>query len=200
MAETGAASEKWRTFIAIDLPADVRSALSGLRSHMSQQEAYPVRWVRPEGIHLTLSFLGDVDSALIPAISARLSDAAAKSGPFTLSLADVGAFPSLRRPRVFWVGLSGETDRLRLLHSRVQGALSQVGFAPERRRFDPHLTVGRIRQDSRPEEPRLAGDAFSRATTPVPAPPIPVDSIILFRSHLRPTGAEYERLHEAPLG
>ena len=200
MSETGAAREKWRTFVAIDLPADVRRALSGLRFQMSQQEADPVRWLRAEGIHLTLSFLGDVDVALIPAISARLSDAAAKSGPFALRLANVGAFPSLRRPRVFWVGLSGETDRLRLLHSRVQGALSQVGFAPERRRFDPHLTVGRIRQDSRPEDPRLAGEAFSRVMVPGPATPIPVDAIMLFRSHLRPAGAEYERLHEAPLG
>ncbi len=136
MAETGAAGEKWRTFVAIDLPADVRSALFGLRSQMSRQEAGPVRWTRPEGIHLTLSFLGDVDSALIPAISGRISDAAAKSGPFTLRLGNVGAFPSLRRPRVFWIGLSGETDRLKLLHSRVQGALSQVGFAPFDRTAD----------------------------------------------------------------
>ena len=200
MAEIRAAREKWRTFVAIELPGDLTNALSELRSQMPPQEAGAVRWIRPEGIHLTLSFLGDVDADLIPAISERLSDAAGKSGPFTLDLAGVGAFPSLRRPRVFWVGLSGETDRLRSLHSRVQGALSHVGFAPERRRFDPHLTVGRIRRDSRPEDARPAGAAFGRVTLPQPAPSIPVDSTVLFRSHLKPGGAEYERLFEAPLG
>ena len=200
MAEAGAVREKWRTFVAIDLPGDLKHALSELRSQMPPQEAGFVRWIRPDGIHLTLCFLGDVDADLIPAISERLSDAAEKSGPFTLGLANVGAFPSLRRPRVFWAGLSGETERLRLLHSRVQGALSYVGFAPERRRFDPHLTLGRLRRDSRPEDARWAGAAFGQVTLPEPVPAIPVDSIILFRSHLKPGGAEYERLFEAPLG
>lgn len=200
MDETGSVREKWRTFVAIPLPADVRKALSELHVQMRPQEAAAVRWTRAEGIHLTLSFLGDVDVDLIPAISERLSDAAAKSGPFALGVAGVGAFPSLRRPRVFWAGLSGETDRLRSLHSRVQGGLSHVGFVPERRRFDPHLTLGRIRQDRRPEDARWAGVAFGGVTLPERALAIPVDSIVLFRSHLKPGGAEYERLFEAPLG
>jgi len=200
MAEAGAVREKWRTFVAIDLPGDVKNALSELRLQMRPQEAGYIRWIRAEGIHLTLCFLGDVDADLVPAISGQLSDAAAKSGPFTLGLAGVGAFPSLRRPRVFWASLSGETERLRLLHSRVQGALSHVGFEPDRRRWDPHLTLGRIGRDSIPGAARWAGTAFGQVTLPQPAPAIPVDSIILFRSHLRPTGAEYERLFEAPLG
>ena len=200
MAETGAAGDTWRTFVAIDLPGDVKNALSELRSQVPPLEARSVRWIRAEGIHLTLSFLGDVDAGLVPAISEQLSGAAQESGHFTLELAGVGAFPSLRRPRVFWVGLSGETEHLRLLHSRVQGALSHLGFAPERRRFDPHLTVARIRRDSGPEEARRAGAAFGQATLPEPRATIPVDSIVLFRSHLRPSGAEYERLFEAPLG
>ena len=200
MIEAGAVREMWRMFVAVDLPGDVKIALSGLQSQMLPDEARTVRWIRPEGIHLTLCFLGDVDVDLIPAISEQVSDAAGKSGAFTLGLSNVGAFPSLRRPRVFWIGLSGETDRLRLLRSRVQGALSHVGFAPERRRFDPHLTIGRIRRDSRPEDCRPAGAAFGRVRLPEQAPTIPVNSIILFRSRLKPGGAEYERLFEAPLG
>ncbi len=112
MGEAGSVREKWRTFVAIALPADVRKALSELRVQMGPQEADSVRWTRAEGIHLTLRFLGDIDVDLIPAISERLSDAAAKSGPFALGVAGVGAFPSLRRPRVFWAGLSGETPSI----------------------------------------------------------------------------------------
>jgi len=150
-------------------------------------------------MHLTLRFLGDVDPEIVPAITAQLADAARKSGRFTLTLGAVGAFPSLRQPRVLWVGLTGEIQRLRLLHSRVEGALSQVGFPPEKRPFGPHLTVGRIRQADGPRLARGAGVAFGRVILPEPPPAIAVESVALLRSHLKPSGVEYERLFEARL-
>ena len=192
--------ERWRAFVAVDLPGHVKEALSALQARMPPMEARCVRWVRAGGIHLTLCFLGDVDAGLVPAISEQVSAATAQSGPFTLALADVGAFPSLGRPRVFWVGLSGETERLRLLQSRVEGALTRVGYRPERRPFDPHLTVGRVRREARPDEARRAGQAFGGLSVPDPAPTFRADSVVLFRSHLGPGGAEYERLFQARLG
>jgi len=199
MIENGVIQDTWRTFVAVDLPPDAREALAGLVSQIPEWEAGGVRWVRPEGIHLTLSFLGETAPDMVPAISDQLAGAASNSGAFTLHLADVGAFPSLRRPRVLWTGLSGETTRLRLLHARVQGGLSLLGFEPERRRFDPHLTVGRIRRETSPRDARYIGAAFEQTTLPMPPVAIPVRSIVLFRSHLKPGGAEYERIFEAPL-
>ena len=191
---------QWRTFVAVPLPSETLGALRALSDKMPRVARDSVRWIDADGIHLTLRFLGGIEPDRVPQISESLLGAAAQSGRFALRLGGLGAFPSLDRPRVFWVGLDGELDRLKRLHARVEGALSRVGVEPEARDFEPHLTVGRMRNGIAQHLARRAGYAFARAKLPMPALEFTVASITLFRSHLSDTGARYEALSEAPLG
>ena len=189
--------ERWRTFVAVPLPEDVHRALGALQRSMPRRAGDVVRWVEPDAIHLTLRFLGGIDPDRVGPISEGLSEAAARSARFTLKLDGPGAFPSLRRPRVLWVGLSGETDRLKQLHGRVEGALVRAGFDPEDRGFQPHLTVGRIRERAPRGAEWQAGEAFGRLNPG--AAGFEASRVVLFRSHLHSTGARYEELFSAPL-
>jgi 2'-5' RNA ligase len=131
-----------RTFIAIPLPAEAKALLQQIQEKLRSFGA-DVRWTRVESIHLTLKFLGEVDPAVIPQIAALLR--AERLGvSFSLALAGMGGFPNLRSPRVLWCGLRGELDRLNELHKKVERVCARVGFEPEARRFEPHLTIGRV--------------------------------------------------------
>jgi 2'-5' RNA ligase len=189
--------ERWRTFVAVPLSEDVHRALGALRRSMPRRASDLVRWLEPSSIHLTLHFLGSIDPDQVGQISEGLGEAAARSGRFTLKLDGPGGFPSLRRPRVLWVGLSGETNRLKQLHGRVEGAVLKAGFDPEERGFQPHLTVGRIQERAPRGADWQAGEAFGRLN-PFAAD-FEASRVVLFRSHLHSTGARYEELFSAPL-
>ena len=186
-----------RLFVAIDLPDAVKAQLSEVQSRLrgaAGQAGRAARWVAPEGMHLTLAFLGNVDAKRIDAIDAALSRPVGAAVPFTLRTARLGAFPNLHRPHYLWVGLAGDLPRLDALQDQVASALEGVGFPRERRRFTPHITLARIPESARPDEI----DTFARLLQRSPAPEaaeIPVHEVVLFRSELRPTGSEYRRLH-----
>lgn len=190
---------RWRLFVALPLPGDVQRHLGAVQSAFPGRASRAVRWLEPTGIHLTLRFLGDTDPQQVSGISAALSEAASQTAKFWVYLGGPGAFPSLRRPRVLWMGVSGETQRLKRLQARVEGALSKMGIKAEHRPFHPHLTVGRIQRETPPPREREAGEAFSKIAVPDPPPAIPVQSVVLYRSHLSREGAWYEALSEAPL-
>ena len=134
-----------RTFVALELPGVVGQTLADTIERL-KGAAGGVRWVRPEGIHLTLKFLGDVEETRIPEIVAAVQQASGGTAPFTLQTSEVGGFPRLERARVLWVGLEGDLETLAGLQMEVEGALGTLGFPPERRRFFPHLTLGRARR------------------------------------------------------
>ena len=188
-----------RTFIALELPKSVKSSLAQLQDILKQHEQAHVKWVHPDSIHLTLKFLGNVDAGTIPELTDAISEAAGGNAPFHLNLGHLGAFPNVRAPRVIWVGLEGELASLLTLQKSVEGALTTLGFAPENRRFSPHLTLGRIRDKATPGDRRRLGEAVNSLKTEA-ASPFKINAINLMRSTLTREGALYTCLASVTLG
>src|SRR5690606_33411991 len=122
----------------------------------------PVRWTSPDSTHLTLQFLGDIDSLLIERITSAMTDAVVNIHPFHLSTGGLGVFPDPRRVRVVWVGLVGDLEILSKLQKRVESGLIPLGFKPEDRAFTPHLTLGRVRENACPDERQSLGNLVAR--------------------------------------
>ncbi|MGC8492211.1 MAG: RNA 2',3'-cyclic phosphodiesterase [Syntrophobacteraceae bacterium] len=182
-----------RSFVAIDLSETTRRQIGTLIQELRKSEAQ-VGWVRGEGIHLTLKFLGNVASGLIEEIKPALAREAANTGPIRIEAAGCGAFPGIQSPRVIWVGLRGEIAPLADLARRLEEALVAFGFAPETRPFKPHLTVGRVKGRARLQalqQMLLAHSGFS-------AEPFDAAQIVLYKSDLRPDGARYTPIFTTP--
>jgi len=190
--------EQLRLFVAVELPPEVREALAGLQKGMRPRCGPGVRWTRPEGIHLTLKFLGDVTQAEVARLEKALGRAALGQVVFELSLGSTGFFPNPHRPRVLWTGLEGETERLKALARRVEEELSPLGFHTEGRPFTPHLTLARLGERLGSAQ-REAFDSTVQSAPWRPGHPFAVDGLSLVRSHLNPAGAVYTCLHRAPL-
>jgi RNA 2',3'-cyclic 3'-phosphodiesterase len=188
--------ESLRLFVAIELPGEVREALNRLQHELQRQGLEKLRWVRPEGIHLTLKFLGATPVEKVSAIEEALAMAVAGTAPHELSLAKLGTFGG-NRPRVLWIDVKGDVDAVCRLQERVESAMNRLGFEREARGWSPHVTLARVR----PETARQAASAIARATSEVDTPSgvIAVREASLMRSTLRPSGAIYERLAAFPL-
>ena len=191
--------ERVRSFIAVELPSAARDAVERVMRELRATAGDGVRWVRPEGIHLTLKFLGDIDVDSVPAISTALGRCADSAAPFDLYLEGVGVFPNARRPRVVWVGLGGALESLQGLQQSVERELEALGFTRERRAFTPHLTLGRVRDGASAQQGRALSEAIAGASVQ-PGVVLPVRELALMKSDLQPTGAVYTRLHAARLG
>jgi 2'-5' RNA ligase len=184
-----------RLFVAADLPADLRARLAALQNDLRGLRS-EVRWVRPEGIHLTFAFLGEVAADRMAAVQGALAAAAGEApAPFRLRAAGVGAFPDRGPLRVIWVGIEGEHGAAARLKRVVERHLASCGFVPEERGFRPHLTLGRVRQERGRDDRSLLERHLS-----VDLGEFPVDEMILFESRLGPRGARYEALARYPLG
>lgn len=183
-----------RTFIAIDLAPRLKDALQGLVRDLSPL-ATNIRWVRTGGMHLTLKFLGEISDGQAAAVAAEVGTIAAGTARFSIRLRGVGAFPPGRSaPRVVWAGVEAGPG-LVALQQRIETAVSTLGFEPERRPFQPHLTLGRAKLPGRQERllqemNRLKDREFGE---------MEVDRLTLFRSVLAPGGAEYSVLGEFEL-
>lgn len=181
-----------RTFVAVELPEPVRSRLAEVAGALKRQwPADSVRWSRPEGIHLTLRFLGDTRPDQVAGLGEGLDRIAAAQQPFELVLGELGAFPDAGRPRVLWVGLVDPQGSLRLLQRSVEELARSLGWEKERQAFAPHLTLGRVKPKAR---------APSRWGAEAPVARFRAEALSLMESQLKPTGAVYVRLHEARLG
>ncbi len=189
------ASSEARLFVACELSDELKHALGALEDDLRRLAVDGLRWVRPEGIHVTLKFLGEVEAARIESITAALTSAIE---PFELRLqpASVGGFGGARL-RVVWVGLEGDVRGLTELAGRVEGALEPLGFPRERRPFAAHLTIARVRdQTSSAKRQQLAG--LIERYQPPALPAVTFRQLALMRSHLGPQGASYERLASFP--
>jgi len=191
--------EQIRSFIAIELPEEVWEGLARLKKELERDEHRFVKWVDPEGIHLTLKFLGNIPSKRVAEITEAIKEAAQGVAPFHLEISGLGAFPSLRQARVFWVGIGGEVDKLSRLQQNIDSALAVLGFAKEERSFVPHLTLARIRQGASPMERRSFGELVG-STIFEDKYRVEVGAISLMRSQLTPAGAIYTRLSAVGLG
>ncbi len=190
--------ERIRTFVAVELPPAVQHGLARVQEQLKRSRT-PVRWVAPHQIHLTLSFLGEIPAGELPAVEEAAGIAASEAAPFELEACGLGVFPNLRRPRVVWVGLAGELEALRRLQARLTEELAARGFPPEERPFSPHLTLGRVRPQARPEEARALGQTVAGLKLGSLGR-WSVREIRVIRSDLRPEGPLYTVLYAAHLG
>ncbi len=177
-----------RCFLAIDLPEDLRPGLALAQGELKKTQA-DVKWVPPGNIHITLKFFGNVTDAEIPNIIAAAREVAAGQGPLTLKVRGAGAFPTIRSPRVVWLGLGGDMLPLAQFFHRLEKAFAALDYPPETRAFNPHLTLGRVRS---PEGRAQLSRAIEKLV--VDWPPFVVWEIILFQSVLSPKGSTYTPL------
>jgi 2'-5' RNA ligase len=191
--------EKIRTFIAIELDESIKESLTKLQERLKGQVPQgSVRWVRSEGIHLTLKFLGDVPADQIGQITRALQRSCQGFAPFSLSCGGLGCFPDLKRPRVVWVGIQEETGTLAQLQKAIEENVSPLGYPPEKRKFSPHLTLGRVQRRVSSGDLRRLGELVGASEIGTLSQ-MEVRSVNLMRSDLRPSGAVYTRLAEVEL-
>ncbi len=183
-----------RAFIAVDVSRQARECLVEATRGLQNAGVSQMRWVRPEGIHLTLKFLGEIDLNAVDPILGAINRAVEGSTPFTLALSGIGAFPNLSAPRVIWVGLKGDLDALGKLQERIDEEVHlTVGLPREPRAFTPHLTLGRMRDNVSAEERRRAGKATTGVDWQADVS-WQVNEVNLMRSTLGPSGAVYDVL------
>ena len=188
-----------RAFVAVELSDELKTVLAQAQLKLKKSRvSYIGRWVAPNSVHLTLKFLGDVTPSLVEAITPALHEACAPARPFSIALSGLGSFPGRQRPRVIWIGVTGDLEPLQNLQSRVETALQSLGFVAERRPFQPHLTLARIKDGASTLE-RADLMTWMDAIQIAPSAPMIVRELGLIRSELRPSGAVYTRLATFPL-
>ena len=182
-------SEPFRAFIAIDLPENIRSSL-GEAQEILKAFGFRAKWVPPQNIHLTLKFLGNIDSDYIDKITVAMTSTAENFNSVFLSAREIGVFPNIRRPRIIWAGLNGQLEILKNLQQSLDGHLAGLGFVEETRAFKGHLTLGRVKGKIASARMKTAIDKLKGFETES----FEINEIILFKSELRPTGAVYSKV------
>lgn len=183
-----------RAFLAIDPPEEILREIGRIQERLQRMIRGEVRWVRPEAIHLTLKFFGDIPESAVASIAAVVEEAAAAEAPLTLSIGGAGVFPDQRRPRVLWLGMDGDVPRLLHFQQEIEGGLGKVGFPAEERPFRPHLTLARIKSPrglTGLERALEKGEGYA-------AGEFTAAGIGLIRSELTPRGAVYAKLKWFP--
>lgn len=183
-----------RTFIAVEMSSEVRSRARQL-VNVLQGTGAKVTWVKPEAMHLTLKFLGEVDLIDIPAVCEAVNAAVAELPPFEIVVSGAGAFPAAGRPRTLWLGVSDGNGELVVLHDAIERGLAKLGFRQENRRFRPHLTLGRVRGD---RDLRELGQLVTQHADFVGGVSS-VDEVTVFSSELEAEGPIHAPLAVAPL-
>lgn len=183
-----------RLFVALNVPSQLRQAVWQATAPL-RDRGLPVKWVHPEGIHLSLKFLGDVADERESELATALGRAAAGTRALSLALGGFGVFPDFQRPRVVWVGVAGE-PALEILQHRVEQEFAPLGFPTEARPFRPHITLGRAGREARPRdfaglETALGGLQFEQTVV--------VEAVDLMHSTLQPGGAVYHVRHSERL-
>jgi 2'-5' RNA ligase len=188
-------SESIRTFIAIAIPAVIQQKIAAICTPLA---ALPDRitWVKPQNLHFTLKFLGEISVGRVQRLKVTLKQAAQGCKPFPVDFTNIGIFPNAKRPRVIWLGLGDPTAQLVKLYQELEENLRVCGFVPENRKFKPHLTLGRIRRLKNREQ--LISSLHS---LPLPKlDQLKVTQVSLIRSQLQPQGPIYTELYSAQLG
>lgn len=184
-----------RTFVAVETSESVRQRASELINALRAAGA-TVSWVQPQNMHLTLKFLDEVPLREIHRVGQAVEEATAGIEPFELEIRGAGAFPSPGRPRTLWLGTGAGAEPLGKLFARLENVLAPIGFRKEPRRFEAHLTIGRVRSGG------PAATEIGRLVTQhadFDAGRFPVDELVVFSSQLTPKGPIYEVLSRAAL-
>jgi 2'-5' RNA ligase len=186
---------KMRAFIAVETPPDVVGRATQLARQLSAAGA-DVTWVAADNLHWTVKFLGDVYPRELAEICQALGAAARTVPPFGMNVGGAGAFPNVARPRTLWLGAGDGGQGLVRLAEAVETEMTRIGFRREGRRFEPHLTIGRVRSGG-PEQAALGELIAAQAAFEGGA--MEVDEVVLFSSELRPQGPIYEALERVEL-
>ncbi len=184
-----------RTFIAIEISDEIKAGLTQAQRNLRDLGVVDASWTRPEGIHLTLKFLGEVSELKVPDIMNGLRRAAEGTGPFRLEVGGIGTFPSPKNARVVWVGLSGDVEKLSSLQAVIEETISGIGFERDERAFTPHLTLGRIKYIRSRDKwlKALEGVKDIRLSG------FDVAAVSLMKSELKPSGAVYTEMGKVEL-
>jgi 2'-5' RNA ligase len=172
-----------RTFLAVRVPEHIRKVIHEF-AQIEEKKELPIKWVVFENLHITLKFLGEIDEKKKVEMAPVITGICKKHSPFQVRLEGLGCFPDPRNPRVLWVGVKEGNTQLCDIAAELEKGLAHVGFKEEKR-FHPHLTIGRIKKHCKVDEilaNNISTDAFG------------VDSVVLFKSSLKPTGPVYEEL------
>jgi 2'-5' RNA ligase len=186
-----------RTFIAVEIPLDIRKTVCAATSKLRNELGVLIRWVPIENMHLTLKFLGDISPSNVDLLSGMLRAETDLFNYFDLRLNGLGSFPSLKRPRVIYIGIQAPAA-LESLQRGIESASRRLGYESEERGFSPHLTIGRVKQNVTATEQQAIRRALEN-TKIDSLGTARVDSVQLFKSDLRPTGSVYTRLFSATL-
>ena len=187
-----------RTFIAIEIPAELKKAIIQQSASLRRAAGGSVRWVAPENIHLTLKFLGEISPSNLEMLTQTLKTEASQQTPFDIKIETLGAFPNPRRPRVIWVGLDAPPALARFQHG-LEAATARLGYPPEDKPFSPHLTIGRVRDQVPADEMQALRTALESAKIGLLGA-FTVQAVKLFKSDLLPGGSVYTCLFSVPLG
>ncbi len=186
-----------RSFIAIELPPAIQQKLDGILQKLKGPHTSAVRWVPARNIHLTLKFLGDVSPVNMELLKKMLQGQLSEQPAFQFTVGGLGAFPTPRRPRVIWTGVTAP-PQLAALARLVEAETAMLGYAPEERPFSPHLTLGRVSQNATPEQVHAISEVLAGLNIGELGQ-VTVSQVVLFRSDLKPSGAEYTPLLKVPL-
>jgi len=184
-----------RCFLAFELPEDIKSIVTQVSGEL-RKSSLDVRWVRPEYIHLTVVFMGDIESEQVSLMGEPLSVVCSDHSPFTISLKPMGCFPNSRNPRVIWLGIDADLDRMSRFRDDLQQALSPFGIKEEERAFRPHLTLGRFKK---PGKRQTELEQLLAKYRDLSSPARTLGDLVLFRSDLKPGGAVYTKMASWPL-
>jgi RNA 2',3'-cyclic 3'-phosphodiesterase len=180
-----------RIFLAVELSLDLCQKVGELQ-HQLRARLPSVNWVRPESIHFTLKFLGNVDADMVEQVLIAIDPIGKSQHPFTLEIQGLGVFPQIRRPRILWIGCTGDIPALLNLVSGIEGALEPLGVPPEEKPYYPHLTLARIKHDNSQVGGVLTHSGLLEQHQNLGV--LRVDRITLFRSDVGQFGAEYTAL------
>lgn len=185
--------EKVRTFICVEIPFEIRRELSAFQDGLKSVGG-DIKWVRPESIHLTLKFLGDVDKTRIGDLAELIRNSIQEFKPFPASFGHTGTFPNSRRPNVIWVGVIDGKESLQMIAHRLNQSLIDMGFEEEKRKYHPHLTIGRVRSMRKIRE-----TIELLSSVPLREYGFQVQELVLMKSDLQSTGAIYTPLEHFKL-
>ncbi len=184
-----------RLFVALSIAEEIKDSLENAVDKLREARA-PVRWVKHDGLHLTLKFLGETTEDKLNDLTESLKAVSGKVYPFDIVVEGMGAFPHPSRPRVVWVSVEEQTGTLSRLHRLVEEAVVSLGWAKEKRKFSPHVTLGRVKGNINlgkleKEIGTMSDTLWGKQS---------VDNLVIYRSFLGPGGARYEVIRDFPLG
>lgn len=187
-----------RAFIAIEIPLEIKQAISRQTASLRQSSGRAIRWVSMENIHLTLKFLGEVSSANLELMAQSVRAECTHSAPFSIAVEGLGCFPNVRRPRVLWIGLSAPPALIHLQH-QIETSATRLGYPPDEKPFSPHLTIGRVREQASAAELQTLRLLLEQTHLPSLGT-FSVDEICFYKSDLKPEGPVYTRISTIRLG